>query len=88
MLNVTNSMDAGKHGDANKALEMLGSHLGMNFSPPKGGGQGDDGNKPGQGGQNISLLLKMADAFGEEKAPQVVDVTPTPLPIEVGDADA
>lgn len=89
MMNVTNAMDAGRHGDANKALEMLGSHLGMNFSPPKSGGQGEDPNKPAQGSQNISLMLQLADAFaGPDAQPAPKDVTPVPLTIEGFDADA
>lgn len=88
MLNVTNAMDAGKHGDANKALEMLGNHLGMNFAPPKSGTGEGEGNKPAGNGQNLNLLLSFANAFGEQTSPEIRDVTPAPIRLEDPDAHA
>ena len=77
--NVVSAQSVGNHSAANKALEMLGHHLGMSFSDKKPGS--DDGDKAaGLGSGNTFNILQMTDRLLEhgnaiEHKP-MKDVTP------------
>ncbi|MEQ8308043.1 MAG: hypothetical protein RIA09_15915 [Hoeflea sp.] len=77
--NVQSAMTMGNHSAANKALEMLGHHLGMTFADKIKGGDPD--NLPnGGGGGNTYNILQLTEALGEHakriENSQMKDISP------------
>jgi hypothetical protein len=77
--NVTSAMTMGNHSAANKALEMLGHHLGMTFADSKAKGDPDK-NQEGAGGGNTYNILQLTEALGAHQQQieqqKMKDVTP------------
>lgn len=77
--NVVSAQSVGNHSAANKALEMLGHHLGMSFSDKKGG-DGDGEGKGGSLGNNNTInILQLTDRLAQHAqaiAHEMKDITP------------
>lgn len=81
--NVQSAMTMGNHSAANKALEMLGHHLGMTFADSKAKGDPDK-NPEGGGGGNTYNILQLTEALGAHQhqieQQKMKDVTPAKEP--------
>lgn len=78
--NVVSAQSTGNHGAANKALEMLGHHLGLSFSDKKApsGDEGKTGGNMGTG--NTFNILQLTEGLKQHAAAleqmPMKDVTP------------
>lgn len=75
--NVVSAQSIGNHGAANKALEMLGHHLGMSFNDKKAP-SGENNQTPGLGSHNTINILQVTDALHEhgKRIAEMKDITP------------
>lgn len=75
--NVVSAQSVGNHSAANKALEMLGHHLGMSFSDKKGGSE-DAEKGAGLGSGNTFNILQLTDKLSQHAAAieHMKDITP------------